>query len=350
MEATGVYWKPVYYVLEAAGFELLVVNAAHIKNVPGRKTDQNDAAWLAQLLEHGLLRASFVPPPEIRELRDLTRYRKAQTNERTRAAQRLEKVLQEAGIKLSSVASNILGKSGRAMLDALAAGSTDAMALAELARGRLRPKVPQLQEALAGRFKGHHAVMVGEMLAHIDYLDGSIERLTARIAEVIAPFEWAVELLDTIPGVNRIGAEIIIAEIGVDMSRFPTASHLASWAGLCPGNNESAGKHHSGRTRRGSKWLRTVLVEAANAGARSRGSHLSARYHRINSHRGHQRAAVAVAHSILVICWHLLSEHRPFEDLGADYHRRRHDPEAEARRLVQRLEALGHRVTVQPAA
>jgi len=350
MEATGVYWKPVYYVLEAAGFELLVVNAAHIKNVPGRKTDQNDAAWLAQLLEHGLLRASFVPPPEIRELRDLTRYRKAQTNERTRAAQRLEKVLQDAGIKLSSVASNILGKSGRAMLDALAAGSTDAPALADLARGRLRPKVPQLQEALRGRFKAHHALMVGEMLAHIDYLDGSIQRLSARIAEVIAPFEWAVELLDTIPGVNRIGAEIIIAEIGVDMSRFPTAGHLASWAGLCPGNNESAGKHHSGRTRRGSKWLRTVLVEAANAGARSRGSHLSARYHRISSHRGHQRAAVAVAHSILVICWHLLSERTPFEDLGADYAKRGHDPEAETRRLVQRLQALGHRVTVEPAA
>lgn len=350
MEATGVYWKPVYYVLEAAGFELLVVNAAHIKNVPGRKTDQNDAAWIAQLLEHGLLRASFVPPPQIRELRDLTRYRKAQSNERTRAAQRLEKVLQDAGIKLSSVASNILGKSGRAMLEALATGSTDPAALAELARGRLRPKLPQLQEALNGRFKPHHAVMVAEMLAHIDYLDSSIERLSARIAEVIAPFEWAVELLDTIPGIHRIGAEIIIAEIGVDMSRFPTAGHLASWAGLCPGNNESAGKHHSGRTRRGSKWLRTVLVEAANAGARSRGSFLSARYHRINSHRGHQRAAVAVAHSILVICWHVLSERKPFEDLGADYHQRRHDPEVEARRLVGRLEALGHRVTIEPAA
>lgn len=350
MEATGVYWKPVYYVLEAAGFELLLVNAAHIKNVPGRKTDQNDAAWIAQLLEHGLLRASFVPPPVIRELRDLTRYRKAQTNERTRAAQRLEKVLQDAGIKLSSVASNILGKSGRAMLEALASGATDPEALAELARGRLRPKVPQLQEALNGRFKPHHALMVSEMLAHIDYLDESIGRLSARIAEVIAPFDWAVELLDTIPGVNRIGAEIIIAEIGVDMSRFPTAGHLASWAGLCPGNNESAGKHHSGRTRKGSKWLRTVLVEAANAGARSKGSFLSARYHRINSHRGHQRAAVAVAHSILIICWHVLSEHKPFEDLGADYYQRRRDPAVETRNLVRRLEALGHRVTVEPAA
>jgi transposase len=225
-------------------------------------------------------------------LRDLTRYRKAQTNEKTRAAQRLEKVLQDAGIKLSSVASNILGKSGRAMLAALAAGSTDPAVLAELARGRLRPKVPQLQEALRGRFSDHHALIVGEMLAHIDYLDESIDRLSARIAKVSAPFEWAIQLLDTIPGVNRVGAEIIIAEIGVDMSRFPTAGHLASWAALCPGNNESAGKHHSGRTRKGTKWLRTVLVEAANAGARSKGSFLSARYHRINSHRGHQREAL----------------------------------------------------------
>lgn len=350
MEATGVYWKPVYYVLEAAGFELLLVNPAHIKNVPGRKTDQNDAAWLAQLLEHGLLRASFVPPPAIRELRDLTRYRKAQTNEKTRAAQRLEKVLQDAGIKLSSVASNILGKSGRAMLGALAAGATDPQVLAELARGRLRPKVPQLQEALRGRFSEHHALIVGEMLAHIDYLDESIDRLSARIAEVIAPFEWAIELLDTIPGINRVGAEIIIAEIGVDMSRFPTAGHLASWAGLCPGNNESAGKHHSGRTRKGSKWLRTVLVEAANAGARSKGSFLSARYHRINSHRGHQRAAVAVAHSILIASWHILTNRVPFEDLGADYYRRRRDPSVETRNLIRRLEALGHRVTIEPAA
>ncbi len=350
MEATGVYWKPIYYVLEAAGFELLLVNAAHIKNVPGRKTDQNDAAWLAQLLEHGLLRASFVPPPAIRELRDLTRYRKAQTNERTRAAQRLEKVLQDAGIKLSSVASNILGKSGRSMLEALASGASDPEALAELARGRLRPKVPRLQEALTGRFNHHHAVIVGEMLAHIDYLDESIGRLTAHIGAVAAPFEWAIELLDTIPGVNRIGAEIIIAEIGVDMSRFPTAGHLASWAGLCPGNNESAGKHHSGRTRKGSKWLRTVLVEAANAGARSKGSFLSARYHRINSHRGHQRAAVAVAHSILIICWHVLSTREPFHDLGADYHRRQRDPGVETRNLIRRLEALGHHVSIEPAA
>ncbi len=235
MEATGVYWKPVFYRLEDDGFVVKVVNAAHVKNVPGRKTDRADAAWLAKLCEHGLLRASFVPPPDIRRLRDLTRYRKTQANERTRVAQRVEKVLQDGGIKLSSVASNILGVSGRAMLDALAAGERDPQVLSELARGRLRPKIAELTEALTGRFGAHHGVMVAEMLAHIDELDASIARVSAEIATVIAPHEWAVELLDTIPGINRIGAEIIIGEIGVDMGRFPTAEHLASWAGMCPG-------------------------------------------------------------------------------------------------------------------
>ena len=350
MEATGVYWKPVYYVLEGAGFELLLVNAAHVHNVPGRKTDQNDAAWLAQLLEHGLLRASFVPPPPIRELRDLTRYRKAQGNERTRAAQRLEKVLQDAGIKLSSVATNILGKSGRKMLDALVAGTTDPDVLADLALGRLRPKIVDLQDALLGRFGRHHALMVAEMLAHIDYLDASIDRLSIEIDGVIAPFADAVALLDTIPGINKRGAEIIIAEIGADMSVFPTAGHLASWAGLCPGNNESAGKHRSGKTRPGSTWLRTELVEAANAAARTKGCYLGARYHRINARRGHQRAAVAVAHTILVICWHVLAEQRPYEELGSDYLSQHHNPAAETRKLVHRLEALGHRVNLEPVA
>lgn len=350
METTGVYWKPVFYRLEDDGFVVKVVNAAHVKNVPGRKTDRADAAWLAKLCEHGLLRASFVPPPDIRRLRDLTRYRKTQANERTRVAQRVEKVLQDGGIKLSSVASNILGVSGRAMLDALAAGERDPQVLSELARGRLRPKIAELTEALTGRFGAHHGVMVAEMLAHIDELDASIARVSAEIATVIAPHEWAVELLDTIPGINRIGAEIIIGEIGVDMGRFPTAEHLASWAGMCPGNNESAGKHHSGRTRKGSKWLRTVLVEAANAGARSKGSYLSARYRRIASRRGHQRAAVAVAHTILVICWHVLSKREPFQDLGADFHTRRTaTPEAEIRRLVHRLQVLGHAVQLDTA-
>lgn len=348
MEATGVYWKPVFYRLEDDGFDPKVVNAAHVKNVPGRKTDRADALWLAKLAEHGLLRASFVPPPDIRQLRDLTRYRKTQSNERTRVAQRIEKVLQDAGLKLSSVASNILGVSGRAMLEALAAGERDPEVLAEMSKGRLRPKIGELTEALTSRFGDHHGVMLAEMLAHLDDLERSIERVSAEIRRVIAPHEWAVELLDTIPGVNRIGAEIIIAEIGVDMTRFATAAHLASWAGMCPGNNESAGKHRSGRTHQGSTWLRTQLVESANAGARSKDSYLAARYRRIASRRGHQRAAVAVGHTILVICWHLLSKREPFEDLGGDFYTRRltTNPAAETRRLVARLEALGNTVTL----
>jgi transposase len=254
MEATGVYWKPIYYMLED-DFELWLLNARHLKNVPGRKTDVKDAAWICQLVEHGLVRPSFVPPKEIRELRNLTRYRKAQIGERTREVQRLDKVLQEAGIKLSSVATRVLGASGRAMLDALVGGTTDPEVLAELARGRLRSKLPQLREALEGCFSSHHALMVGKILAHVDYLDESIGDLSDEIERVIAPLSDKVELLDTIPGVDRRMAETLIAEIGVDMSRFPTHRHLASWAGMCPGNEESAGKRHSGKTRKGSKWL-----------------------------------------------------------------------------------------------
>jgi transposase len=349
MEATGVYWKPVYYLLEDR-FEVLLVNAAHIKNVPGRKTDANDAAWIADLLAHGLLRASFVPPEPIRRLRDLTRYRKAQVNERTRSAQRLEKVLQDAGVKLSSVASNILGKSGRAMLDALVAGTTDAALLAELAKGRLRPKIEMLQEALTGRFDGHHALLVAEMLAHIDYLEGSIARLDAAIATECEPFRHLIELLDTIPGINERGAQVILAEIGADMTRFPSAGHLASWAGLCPGNNESAGKHKGGTIRHGSPWLKTELVEAANAAVRSKGSFLAARYGRIKSRRGHNRAIIAVAHAILVIAYHLISRDQTFTELGAQYYLNRHSRDAETRRLVRRLEALGNTVHVEPLA
>ena len=343
------YWKPVYYLLEDR-FELLLVNAAHIKNVPGRKTDANDAAWIADLLAHGLMRASFVPPKPIRRLRDLTRYRKAQCNERTRAAQRLEKVLQDAGVKLSSVASNILGKSGRAMLEALAAGTTDPAVLAELAKGRLRPKLSALADALTAHFDDHHALLVAEMLAHIDYLEGSITRLDAAIEQETAPYRRVLEVLDTIPGINQRGAEIILAEIGADMSRFPTAGHLASWAGLCPGNNESAGKHRAGTIRHGSPWLKTELVEAANAAARSKGCYLAARYARLKGRRGHNRAAVAVAHAILVIAYHLIRDDQPYTDLGADYYLRRHSRDAETRRLVRRLEALGNKVIVEPAA
>jgi transposase len=346
MEATGVYWKPIYYLLED-DFECWLLNARHLKNVPGRKTDVKDAAWICQLLEHGLVRPSFVPPKEIRELRNLTRYRKTQIEERTREVQRLEKVLQDAGIKLSSVATRILGVSGRAMLDALVEGTTDPEVLAELARGRLRAKLGALREALEGRFSAHHALMVGKLLAHIDYLDESIAELSAEVERVIAPFSDEVELLDTIPGVDRRTAETLIAEIGVDMSRFPTHGHLASWAGMCPGNDESAGKRRSGKTRKGSKWLRGGLTEAAHAAARSKGTYLSAHYTRLRGRRGPKKAAVAVGHSILVIAYHILERGEPYQELGEDYFNRRRSEEAYRKRLVRQLERLGHRVVLE---
>jgi transposase len=349
MEATGVYCKPIYYLLED-DFECWLLNARHLKNVPGRKTDVKDAEWICRLVEHGLVRPSFVPPKEIRELRNLTRYRKAQIEERTREVQRLEKVLQEAGIKLSSVATRVLGASGRAMLDALVSGTTDPEILAELARGRLRSKIPALREALEGRFSSHHALMVGRILSHIDYLDESIGELSAEIEGVIAPFSEEVELLESIPGVNRRTAEVLIAEIGVDMSRFPTHSHLASWAGMCPGNDESAGQRRSGKTRKGSKWLRGVLTEAAHAASRSKGTYLSAQYARLRGRRGPKKAAVAVGHSILVICYHILERKVPYEDLGEGHFQRRRCEQVQARRLVRQLESLGHKVALEPLA
>jgi transposase len=350
MEATGVYWKPVYYMLEDEDFELWLLNARHLKNVPGRKTDVAEAAWICQLVEHGLVHPSFVPPKEIRELRNLTRYRKAQIEERTREVQRLEKVLQEAGIKLSSVASKVLGASGRAMIEALVEGTTDPEVLAELAKGRLRAKIPALKEALEGHFSRHHAFMVGNMLSHIDYLEESIGRLSEEIKRVICPFSEEVALLDTIPGVDRRTTETLIAEIGVDMSRFPTSGHLASWAGMCPGNDESAGKRRSGKTRKGSKWLGSALTEAAHAAARTKESYLSAQYARIKRRRGPKKAAVAVGHSILVICYHLLERKVPYEDLGEDYFHnwRCCSREAYTNRLVRKLERLGHKVVLEP--
>jgi transposase len=347
MEATGVYWKPIYYLLEE-DFECWLLNAHHLKNVPGRKTDIKDAEWICQLLEHGLVRPSFVPPKEIRELRNLTRYRKTQIEERTREVQRLEKILQEAGIKLSSVASQVLGVSGRVMLDALIEGTTDPEVLVELARGRLRSKLPALRDALQGRFSSHHALMAGKMLAHIDYLDESIAELSGEIERVIAPFSEKVELLDTIPGVNRRLAETIIAEIGVNMDQFPTHCHLASWAGMCPGNEESAGKRRSGKTRKGSKWLRSALVEAAHAASRSKGTYLSAQYARLRGRRGPRKAAVAVGHSILVIAYHILERGRPYHELGDDYFDQRRSKEAYTKRLVRQLERLGHQVALEP--
>jgi len=348
MEATGVYWKPVWAVLED-DFELVLVNARHVKQVPGRKTDVSDAAWLCQLLEAGLLRASFVPPKPIRALRSFTRYRKAQIAERQREANRLHKALEDTGIKLDCVASDILGVSGRAMLDALVAGTTDPELLAELARGRLRTKIPALREALEGRFDQLHAVLIGAILAHLDFLDEQIERLSEAIEEQLGPFAPAVELLRSIPGVETRTAQTIIAEIGTDMRIFPSDRQLASWAGQCPGNDQSAGKRRSGRTRKGSKWLDQALKEAATAAIRTRDSYLQAQYQRLRPRIGHGRALGAVKHTILCACWHMLSTGELYRDLGGDYFRRR-DPERQTRRLVAQLEALGHTVSLQEAA
>jgi transposase len=347
MEATGVYWKPVWAILEDE-FECRLVNARHVKQVPGRKTDISDAAWICRLAEAGLLRASFVPPKPIRALRNLTRYRKTQIQERAREANRLHKALEDTGVKLDCVATDILGVSGRAMLDALVSGTTDPEVLAELAKGRMRAKIPALREALEGRFDQLHAVWVGAILAHIDFLDEQIASLTESIGEQIAPFERAVELLCTIPGVQRRTAEAIVAEIGTDMSVFPDAKHLASWAGQCPGNDQSAGRRRSGRTRKGSKWLDWALEEAALAATRSKDTYLAAQYVRLRPRRGHKKALGAVKHSIVCAAWHMLSTGELYRDLGGDYFQRR-DPARATKRLVRQLEALGHRVTLGEA-
>jgi transposase len=348
MEATGVYWKPVWATLEDE-FDCLLVNARHVKQVPGRKTDVSDAAWLCQLLEAGLLRRSFVPPKPIRALRNLTRYRKAQIGERQREANRLHKILEDTGIKLDCVASDILGKSGRAMLDALVEGTTDPQVLAELARGKLRAKIPALKEALEGRFDAQHALIVSAILAHLDFLDEQIQLLSDEIEAQLAPFVAAVELLCTIPGVQRRTAEVIVAEIGVDMSRFPSERHLASWAGQCPGNDRSAGKRRSGKTRHGSKWLDSALTEAAMAATRTNDVYLAAQYRRLRPRRGHGRALGAVKHSIITGCWHMLTTGELYREAGGDYFTRR-DPERATPRLVAQLERLGHRVTLEAAA
>ena len=348
MEATGVFWKPVWAILEDE-FDCVLVNARHVKQVPGWKTDVKDAEWLCQLAEAGLLRASFVPPKPIRALRNLTRYRKTQIQERAREANRLHKALEDTGIKLDCVATDILGKSGRAMLDALVSGTRDPEILAELAKGRLRAKIAALKEALEGRFDHLHAVWIGAILAHLDFLDEQIANLTEAIGEQIAPFEKAVELLCTIHGVQRRTAEVIIAEIGVDMSIFPTAKQLASWAGQCPGNDQSAGRRRSGKTRKGSKWLDWALEEAAMAAIRTNDSYLAAQYARLRNRRGHKKALGAVKHSILCICWHMLSTGELYTDLGGDYFRKR-DPERITKRLIAQLESLGHKVILEELA
>jgi len=348
MEATGVYWKPIYYVLEE-GFTLLLVNAAHVKQVPGRKSDVADCAWLAQLLEHGLLRASFVLPRPIRELRDLTRLRKSLIQDRTRAANRLHKVLQDAGLKLSSVAANVLGVSGRAMLSALMGGNSDPNQLAELARGRMRNKMPALRQALTGRFRSHHAFLLGQVIAHVDYLDESIIDVSKRIEELLVAFAATLERLVTIPGVKRRTAEVIIAETGADMSRFASAQHLSSWAGICPGSDESAGKRRSGRSRQGNRWLRAALIESANPAGHTKATALAARYRRIRARRGHNRAIVAVGRSILEISYYVMSRATTYLEVGTNYLDQRH-AERLKRRSLSQLQRLGYQVTLVTAA
>jgi transposase len=345
MEATGVYWKPVWAILED-DFDCLLVNARQVKNLPGRKTDVKDAEWLCQLLEAGLLRASFVPPKPIRRLRNFTRYRTAQVKERQREANRLHKALEDTGIKLDCVATDILGKSGRAMLDALCEGTTDPEILAELAKGRLRVKIPALREALEGRFDAHHALLIGAILSHLDFLDEQIERLSDAIEEQLRPFQAQVELLRSLTGIETRSAQNILAEIGTDMSVFPTAGHCASWAGQCSGNDQSAGKRRSGKTRKGSKWLNDALKNAAMSAIRTNDSYLQAQYQRLRPRIGHGRALGAVKHSIICAIWHMLSTGELYRDLGGNYFRKR-DPERQTRRLIAQLENLGHKVTLE---
>jgi transposase len=346
MESTGVYWKPVFNILESR-LAVMLVNAQHIKQVPGRKTDVKDCAWIAQLLQHGLLRASFVPPPPIRELRDLTRQRAQLVAEKATAANRVQKVLEDANIKLASVATDVLGVSGRDMLEALIAGEEDAEQLADKARKRLRKKIPELQTALRGRVTAHHRFQLRILLDHVMHLEGLIGRLGIRIEEVLAPFVQAAERLTTIPGVEQRTAETVIAEIGTDMNQFPTAEHLASWAGMSPGNNESAGKRKSGRTTKGSRWLRQMLTQAAWAASHTKDTYLSAQYRRLAARRGKKRALVALGHTLLVIMYHLLKNRTTYKELGGDFLERL-EPDRLTRQLVQRLEKLGHNVTLRP--
>lgn len=353
MEATGVYWKPVWHVLEGGVFELLLVNPAHFKNLPGRKTDVKDSEWLAQLLECGLLRGSFIPPADIARLRDLTRYRSKVIGERVRETQRIQKLLEDAGIKLDSVATDVLGVSCRRMLEALIAGERDPEVLAEMALTRMRPKIGVLREALVGRFDDHHAVLLRMHLDHIDELVAMEARLDAHVDRLMAPFAEAATRLLSIPGVGKRVAEVIVAEIGTDMSRFPTAKHLASWVGLCPGHHESAGKRRSGKARKGNPALRAAMCEAAWAASHGKDTYLAAQFRRFKRRfgtKGETKAIFAVAHTMIVIVWHILATACTYDELGADFFERRTDSEARQRHLVRQLEALGHKVTLEPAA
>ena len=348
MESTGVYWQPIYNLLEGL-FTVLVVNAQHLKAVPGRKTDVLDAEWIAELLRHGLLRGSFIPSAAQRAVRELTRYRATLVAERVRHVERLHKVLEGTNIKLAAVATDIVGVSGRRILQALLAGVTDPGQWAELAKGRLRAKRAELEQALRGRIQVHQAFLIAELLEHVDHLDEALARVSQEVAERLRPFDEDIARLDTIPGINRRVAEDILAEIGTDMSRFASARHLASWAGMCPGNNESGGKRKSGQTRHGSPWLRKALIEAAHAAARCKHGYLTAQYHRLAARRGKKKAVVAVGHTLLVIVYHVLMRHEEYHELGGNYFDER-DKQAVTRRLVQRLEKLGYEVSLQPTS
>jgi transposase len=382
MESTGDYWKPVFNILEDS-VEVWLVNAQHVKHVSGRKTDVKDSEWLGELMLHGLLKPSFIPPKPQRALRELTRYRSRLVEERTRVVNRVQKLLEGANIKLASVASDIMGVSARAMLAEIVAGQTDAELMAELARGRMRSKIPELEKALTGIVQPHHRFVLAQQLEHIDFLDEKIEALSIKIGEQLKSMSWpdepsepdigegteeetpvadeselpltwdaAIALLDTIPGVDRRTAEVMLAEMGLDMSQFPTANHLASWAGLAPGNHQSGGKRYSGRTTKGNKPLASIMVQAAWPAVRTKGTFLKARYHRIAARRGKKRAIVAVAHSMLVSAWHMLTYQQPYQELGGDYfdHRKK---ETKVSYLVRRLEKLtggSVSIEIQPAA
>ena len=348
LESTGVYWKPVWNLLEGQ-FEVLLVNAQHIKAVPGRKTDQKDSEWIADLLQHGLLRASFVPPTPTRELRDLTRYRASLAQEINRIANRIQKVLEDGNIKLASVATNTLGASGRLMLEAIVKGEQDSQRLAEMAQGKLRNKIPELERALEGRVSSHHRFLLRELLDHFYFVESKMRRIEQEVEERLRPFQSEVMRLCTIPGVDRVTAWGLLAEIGLNMNQFSDAQHLASWAGLCPGSHESAGKRKSGKIRKGSLWLRRCLCQAAWAVSTKKNNYLSALYRRLAARRGAKRATIALAHNLLVIAYYILRDQTCYQDLGPHYFDRL-NPEGLRRRLTKRLEGLGFKVTLEPVA
>jgi transposase len=347
MESTGVYWKPIYNVLEAIGMEILVVNAQHIKNVPGRKTDVKDSEWIADLLQHGLLRGSYIPDRDQRELRELVRYRTKLTQERAREVNRIQKVLEGANIKLGDVASDVMGKSGQDILRAIISGNSDPQAMAQMARGRLKSKTELLEKSLTGLIGPHQKMLLDTQLRHIDFLNEEIQKLSQEIEDRMRPFEEAIKALDGIPGISRINAEQILCETGIDMGRFPTDKHFASWAALCPGNNETGGKRKSGKTRKGNMALKSALTQAATSASRTKGTYFNVMYHRLAARRGKKKAMIAVAHAILLMIYHMLKDNSSYHDLGVNHYNEinRH---ATVNRSVKRLESMGFKVTIEP--